>query len=352
MSIWNVRSAALVAYFGLAALCLVAFVIANASHALTYAEGRDLVEEKTDDSFGYGSPSRAKEPQNAGWSIYLDQDLLIGFMELNEDRNYTMGIGASLRGKRVDSSWNFLNTAMEHINSVWAPNRGMDGEIFNSFSFGVTAFTPRDLRARTAVIGDRPYSSLLYLETSRQWLDSPQGKKNLYFLVDEVVETKLTFGVLGLELGEKFQAEVHRHFAQNRIPEGWEHQISDGGEPTVKYQYQKRKLIPSLATFELGKGKSYDVSYRYKVEAGYYTGAAAGIDFRYGKIRSGFWHHDGNPMSSANKNESFRGGSFLDHQDSYFWLSSTVNLVVYTLCFKDSSQTTTMSSVLQRLIAW
>lgn len=318
--------------------------ISNYCLALSYKEARTMYRDNPNRLYkpGYMSTDiaasdrqdaqqeipKAEEAEQTGWSVYLDQDLLVGFLDLNEDRNYTMGLGAAHRGSAMKARWNLPYQAQNTIDHLWRSYDKSTGEEFHSFGYGVTAFTPMDLRALEPIEGDRPYASLVYFNSTKQQLNTPQGEAGLFFLVDEVVQTSFTIGVLGLDIGEKFQAEVHRHFAKNRIPEGWDNQISDGGELTVKYDYSKRRLIHNLSKVDFVDDRSYDVSYRYKIEGGYYTGVSFGLDARYGSIGKGFWQHDSNPLQIGNKffNES---PGFSGTKDSYAWLSATVNLVAY-----------------------
>ncbi len=58
------------------------------------------------------------------------------------------------------------------------------------------------------------------------------------------LSTELTVGMLGLRLADDVQTSLHNVTPGNRRdPKGWQHQISDGGEPTLEY----RAAIDTLA---------------------------------------------------------------------------------------------------------
>ena len=349
-------------------IVLLKTMLPSISVAVTYEEGRQQVmvtPEQVLTTKSTASPTapfklptlkdleKVEERAYSGWSVYFDQDLLVGFLDLNSDRNYTMGLGVAHRGSAMKAEWNVPHTVLTSINKLWHPYQSLVGEEVNSFSYGITAFTPDDLLATDPVVDDRPYSSVLYFSAGKQQLSTPQGSQELFFLVDKVMQTQFTIALLGLNIGGAIQTELHSGFSKDRIPQGWGNQISDGGELTAKYDYIRRTVVPSLSTFEIDGSFSYDVSHRHKLEIGYYTGASLGFDFRFGKIRSGFWQHDSNPLSIANKNFSNKSERFLSHVDAYFWVSGTANVVAYNALlqglFRDNPYELS-SSQIERLV--
>ena len=54
--------------------------------------------------------------------------------------------------------------------------------------------------------------------------------------------SSFTFGMIGLHAAETLHRHVHRPIG-NEMPQGWEHQISAGGEPTARYVEAQQWLL-------------------------------------------------------------------------------------------------------------
>ncbi|MDH5423752.1 MAG: lipid A deacylase LpxR family protein [Gammaproteobacteria bacterium] len=239
-------------------------------------------------------------------SYHVDQDLLAG--EYNEDRNYTMGVtlvwAGDISRDHILSTHSFLNALDRYLGITTTPSSA-------SVSLGVTAFTPDNLQDSSPIFTDRPYSSLLFSSSSQVY------KRSDTF----ATESSLTLGVLGLPIAEVVQTAIHvvSRFLRNRDrpynPEGWDHQISNGGEPTFKYTWTAYQYLPVAKYFDAAL--SFDGSF------GYYTNVSAGAGMRLGKFndRDKFWNiiKLQDPQSDANKMLSNRSlAKMIAPEEIYF----------------------------------
>lgn len=231
--------------------------------------------------------------------FYLEQDLFVG--EDNEDRNYTMGLGIKLSVpenshpafKAVDLIDDRLGV-IQKARSYFPDNN----EYSMLVSFG--AFTPDNLSNPEPETEDRPYSSII----SASWFhvsSNTNGRRSL--------TTQLTAGIIGIHgLAESVQTWIHENSRERTgkdtpvDPQGWDHQISDGGEPTAMYRMTLQQEL-----FDLHSGgqspdrKILDVAGSVGGSVGYYTMAQAGIQARLGWVNSPSYAHDFNPLSAGNK---------------------------------------------------
>jgi hypothetical protein len=242
--------------------------------------------------------------------LAVDQDVLFDllhtFPQFNEDRNYTMGASIGLFGPFLGRS--FLFKPLEKLDDLTGASR-----IFQSYTgegkvgapkgaeqfalalFG-TAFTPagKDLNVSTPIPDDRPYASLLGLAWSHLAVRQGDGSGAL----ETVIKTELDVGVLGLRLDEWIQTKIHRAIRTDPNgrpydPLGWPHQISDGGEPTLRYVYGRKYL--------LGTTDFADVSAGTEASVGYYTNASLSTLVRVGCRATPFYAADANPIGMANQ---------------------------------------------------
>ena len=105
----------------------------------------------------------------------------------------------------------------------------------HSLQVGIAAFAPQDLKRSDVILDDRPYASLVYLANSRQSLED-SGRT--------AIQSTLTVGILGTHIAKTLQKEIHK-LTQSDAPQGWKHQIANGGEPTLRYTYASQHLLVS-----------------------------------------------------------------------------------------------------------
>src|SRR5690606_31970296 len=118
--------------------------------------------------------------------------------------------------------------------------------------FGLYGFTPEDIEREDANPADRPYASLVYASTRAERVYPMEGK---------VVSSQLTLGVLGLDVVGDLQKGLH-NVIEGDSPRGWRHQISDGGEPTLRYSLARQNLLSAPTDgFEIKHTQSVSVGY-------------------------------------------------------------------------------------------
>lgn len=216
------------------------------------------------------------EPQSTGWSLYIDNDILT---PRPRDRDYTGGLSATLAGHRAATWPVSVDALLGRIDKAFGlPPESHEAGIYqmHSLQLGMAAFTPGNILINSVTPGDRPYAALVYLANSRLTLD----EKN----PDTAALTTLTFGVLGLSLVPGAQRIFHRA-TRSYTPEAWGHQISDGGEPTLRYSYVREHL---LASGENDHAR-YEIKPSFEAAAGFITDASVALSARWGRITTPWW---------------------------------------------------------------
>ncbi|MFC1855453.1 lipid A-modifier LpxR family protein [Thermodesulfobacteriota bacterium] len=208
-----------------------------------------------------------------GHYVDIENDVFLSSLalgELNEDRDYTMGVRLALTGDWADES---LFTPLDALDL--AIDENLNGgeytkEIFSrQFILGSENYTPDDLREYAPIYDDRPYASILYLSTVKFKVNEAKNK---------MLITDLRVGALGLGLAENTQTWLHEMMNDNdtkapHTPRGWPNQISEGGELTglysVTYLRKRKKLDGQLVDLEIVTGHNvragYNVGYNYIV---------------------------------------------------------------------------------------
>jgi hypothetical protein len=240
---------------------------------------------------------RYKSEEKGGIGLVYENDYswkMIGLKDLNEDRNYTMGVGFTLSGNWMDKG------------KLTAPNDLLFDKIYKQpqvaasycrLSLLNTAFTPRHIEDPNAIHNDRPYASLLVAIV---------GKTYVYER-NRAVTIELGVGIIGLPISKVIQTAIHQSMQgkpdSRPIPQGWSHQVSDGGEPTLLFTIEKQYKQ------DMGPGKCkkiplenlLEVKTYWKASAGYYTGAMAGASFRLGYIKPETWFVRNSVTEDGNK---------------------------------------------------
>lgn len=206
--------------------------------------------------------------------------------DANRDRNFTQGNGWT---------WESGDTLPHHLLDWVDRERGLFKSAdkggsgnsvclhqFNSTGIGVTAFTPGQIRQFRQLPDDaidRPYASVVTFNgTKIRYCEEKRSKQKNR----KVVWTEsLNLGMLGVTITEDFQRWSHETLGtSNRLPNGWDTQISDGGEPTFLYSLERSVLRwrNNKETFKLFT----DVGGKF----GYYTYAYLGIGARWSPKRT------------------------------------------------------------------
>jgi len=220
-----------------------------------------------------------EEPYNTGWTVNFENDAIIG-----RDQQFTGGGSVELTGRRAaEFPWS-LDPVLGFINRLTGFGRlGNPATQRHGFSAGLAVFTPDDLEDPDPIQDDHPYASLLTMGNTRQTVDRANDVryKSSFFL-----------GILGTDAGE-FMQDVFHEVVGSTDPQGWDNQISDGGEPTLLYRVSRQKLIDQGST---GGGRSFDWRYDTAGTAGFITDVSIGTSVRWGRIGRRWWTFD--PASS------------------------------------------------------
>jgi hypothetical protein len=231
------------------------------------------------------------ESYNAGWEFYFDNDVMLGS---TKDRNYTGGIALTLAGRRAATYPYSLDGwlgRLEHLSGFGELTQGDNNFRRHAIEFGLTLFTPDDITTSAPIHDDHPYANLLFLANSRITVDPDRGR---------IYQSNLLLGLLGSSVGEQVQKQIHR-LTDSEIPQGWENQISEGGELTFKHSLSVHQVLHSH-----NGALSYDLRGGLEAGLGYTTDLSVSLSARWGQLITPWW-------------------SFTPHQHEYVNLGQTLS---------------------------
>jgi hypothetical protein len=215
------------------------------------------------------------EPTGAGIGLVLDEHLLT---DGARDQDYNGGGELTFSGPHTSVLGRALDQALGFIDLHACPDgrfTAADWTITHALAAGLLVFTPRDLSAHGIVYGDRPYASEFFLSVGRRYT-SPSA--------DVAYDSSLTVGVLGLSAADSVQRALHQ-LTGSTEPEGWSHQISSGGEPTLRYSAARQAL---LSEFGAGDWRG-DSKWTLAGSAGTVTEGSLALGTRWGHLESPWW---------------------------------------------------------------
>lgn len=284
------------------------------------------------------------EKHNAGWTVAFDNDLLaLG----DRDFDYTGGVAVTLTGRRAADWWFTLDPVLGGLEFL-VPGRGTGPDYFtmHAVQFGALAFTPDDLNATEPIRDDRPYASLLFMSSSRTYVKHP---------LEPVYQTSFKFGLLGLDYVGDVQKWIHESLDLDEIPEGWDFQISDGGEPTVQATWSRQSLLAS--NFQSARSE-YELKWSVGGSAGLVTEGDVSLSLRWGRINTPWWSFTPEQAEYLSRPAPVVGGSVRpDVRELYVWGGLKARARVYDVYmqgqFRDS-EVTFRSDQLEHLLgeAW
>lgn len=306
--------------------------IASASAAKIYAveTGLGVFGQVTqpENEFSPGHEPR-EHKGSARWGFAFENDF---FVPGGRDRDYTYGLSLSYADARINNS--LWHQPLNRIDNLLGLSSGKN--VRYGFEGGVYGFTPGDITVAQADDNDRPYAGLVYFATSKERI-------NLHD--KSVLRTQLTLGVLGLDVVGDIQDQTHQLINGDR-PQGWDNQISDGGELTFRYAISKQnKFDVSSPYFELRQTKTLSV--------GYLTEASWGMSFRLGKLNSRW--SDFNPeLASYAESSSSTARGF---SERFAWGGIAIKVRGYNAFlqgqFRDSAVTVDSSDLRNAILeAW
>jgi hypothetical protein len=264
-----------------------------------------------------------------GLGVYFDQDMFIPGG--NDDRDYTMGIAVEFFQDR--GPLYLMGDLLERVDSVVGFDRRC-GRIYRSFLLGAVSFTPDDIGNPEPIFDDRPYASLIYLANKQVVADESRA-----------LGVELMVGALGLGVADSVQTSLHQWYrgvtgkSEPVDPEGWDNQISDGGELTLRLRLSEAR--------RLAHGDSWDMAGTWDVNLGFQTNASIGFSGRVGDLNSPFWSTPYDPVNRGNFVPAMGG------DELYLWAAGRLRGVAYDALlqgqFRDS-EVTVDESDLRRLV--
>lgn len=307
----------LLEFIALVALALVAAARVSAEE-VTRGASLDRADSET---------LRSLSQPYGGWSLAIDNDL---FGPASSDRDYTGGIALTVSGPNTGRSWWSLDPALRQMDrALLGRNRDVArATIQHSAQVGLISFTPQDITRADVIADDRPYASLMYVTTARQYVDSDERR---------VRQSALTLGILGLSFTSDVHDAIHEAVG-SETPRGYANQISGGGEPTLRYVLSDSKLRGQRIA--LGSGL-LETKTTAEMSLGFLTEASYAVSTRLGAIDSPWWSF--NPervdyIAQPSAVARARGGS-----EFYFWAGAKLRVRAYNAFlqgqFRDSAHT-------------
>jgi len=218
-------------------------------------------------------PRCRPEADDVGGSIVLDEHLLTN---AQNDRDYNGGGEIKFSGYSALKYGHWLDLPLQWVDDqIGIDPPGSKWQAAHAFAAGLLIFTPSDLAARQVVPGDRPYASLFFVSSGRRYTN-PE--------LDVAYSSSLTVGALGLAAAESVQRALHSITGSTQ-PEGWSHQISDGGEPTARYSLARQALLTQHRQSDL----SLDSKWTVAGNVGTITEGSIALSLRWGRINSPWW---------------------------------------------------------------
>jgi hypothetical protein len=272
--------------------------------------------EHAPQAYGLESPTEDRLPKlnlennyrhaNA-WVVAFDNDILVPG---HRDQDYTYGISFAQTNADLENASFSLNRPLIAIDN-WIANKHTSINIKQAFSreIGVFGFTPEDISVPQANPDDRPYASLIYFSSARDQVD---------FVNNIAWKSTLTLGILGSDMVGKLQREVHR-FTESEAPQGWDNQISQGGELTGRYLIARQEYLDDLSD-------QYEIKSTLQASLGYLTEVSWGMNLRRGKIHSP-WASFNPELTSYGEKSSLSHSKNID--EHYFWAGFAVKARAY-----------------------
>lgn len=236
-----------------------------------------------------------------GIAVHYDQDYTLeqlGLKSLNEDRNYTMGLGIVITSPGLKNCFFFAPHRLlnQHFNRRLL---NANEKITYSFMIANGSFTPDSLPASYIIRNDRPYSSLTYLQTVTSAVDPEKFRQYI---------TTFSVGIIGTNISREIQTSIHKSMNENdtkdpRTPKGWANQISNGGELTLAYTVEEERLLTKKQVREEKQTAftGLELKHSWKYSLGYYTNINYAFNFRLGRIDPRNWTYRVNVLGSSNE---------------------------------------------------
>ena len=273
---------------------------------------------------------------SSSWAFAFDNDVLVPG---HRDQDYTYGLNFTQTGKSASTASLTLNKPLVAIDNWIGFGRStLSTQETFSREIGAFGFTPEDITVSEPNPNDRPYASLVYLSSSREQVD----------LVDNVAwKSTLTVGALGLGVVGELQNLAHE-ITSGKTAQGWDNQISDGGELTGRYVIARQKYFDSFS-------ENVEVKSTVQASVGYLTEASWSLSMRTGRIHSP-WASFNPELASYGEKSSYSSNA-KPVSERYFWAGVAVKARAYNAFlqgqFRDSVVTYEHSQLNPLLVeAW
>jgi Uncharacterized protein conserved in bacteria (DUF2219). len=269
--------------------CYLLFLLLYTTHLLSAQTPRKL---EFSDERAYNS-----------YALFTEQDAFVHPLRLDEDRNYTMGIGFFFGSNKLRQSW--LMAPVKWISAqlfIHTLHQRIEAEDDKPFTYSLMlangSFTPDNLAAPSVITNDRPYGNITYIQQNLTRVNASMTRKYAFSFI---------IGLLGSYVSREVKTEIHSWYNENdtkypRTPRGWNHQISNGGGLTVALTRSNELLLTKKALKNERLGKfNVELKHGWKYSVGYYTAAQYGFGMRLGWLDPANWTFDLNPLSNSNK---------------------------------------------------
>lgn len=213
------------------------------------------------------------EPHASAWELRIDNDSMTSLVR---DRNYTGGITFSQSGRRAEKRFYSLDGWLGKLDGLFNIGTNATTNLRHSMQIGLLVFTPENLSTKEPIFDDHPYSNLVFLANSRQALSDDESS---------VTRSMLLLGLLGSNTAKMVQSGLHKIIDVEKA-NGWDNQISDGGELTFRYSLSRTRFLKTNYQVDT---TNYDLSTTLEGNIGFTTDINTGISLRLGKIHSLGW---------------------------------------------------------------
>ena len=200
--------------------------------------------------------------------VHIDNDLFTG---RNLDRDYTGGLAITLSGTAARDGRLTFDPLLTRIDELF--ESAPAASVRHARQVGLVAFTPTDIVSDEAQQADRPYASLLFASNGRVRVDADNRG---------AWSSSLTVGLLGLQLSESLHNAVHRAVGSEEA-QGYDHQISAGGEPTARYMLARHNLLYADPAGHV------EVKTTVQGSVGLLTETSAAMSMRIGRLDTPWW---------------------------------------------------------------
>lgn len=251
--------------------------------------------------------ARAKQDKPLGWSFSFDNDFLVPG---KRDQDYTYGFNIRYTGNKTEQHWSSLHAPLNYVDTLLGLNKTHRQNRLSNIEFGLLGFTPEKLNTSQVIEGDRPYASLLYTTSSKERVNTSNGK---------VINTALTVGIIGAGVVEQLQKSLHK-VIDSEQPLGWKNQISDGGELTAKYAISQQQLLSNPLS-------NHEIKHTAQAIIGYITELSYSVSFRSGRLSSPW--RSFNPELASYGEGSSPTKTLRHFTEHYLWAGMSIKARAY-----------------------